>query len=84
MLIILHHQALMEKVQHRAMKDAILEAEINPEEISYINAHGTSTEINDKFETLAIKKAFGVIHIKITVSSTKSMTGHLIRSSWCN
>ena len=41
------------------MKNAILDAEINPEEIGYINAHGTSTEINDKVETLAIKQAFG-------------------------
>lgn len=65
----------------RAMKDAIEEAQINPEEVSYINAHGTSTELNDKFETLAIKKTFGESAYKIPVSSTKSMTGHLLGAS---
>lgn len=63
---------------YRAMRDAINEAEINPEEITYINAHGTSTEINDKVETLAIKKALGDKYMKTFVSSTKSMTGHLL------
>ncbi|MGL4329703.1 MAG: beta-ketoacyl-[acyl-carrier-protein] synthase II, partial [Clostridium sp.] len=62
----------------RAMKNAILDAEINPEEIGYINAHGTSTEINDKVETLAIKQAFGNSYKDVAVSSTKSMTGHLL------
>ena len=62
----------------RAMKDAIDEAGIKPEEVSYINAHGTSTELNDKFETLAIKKAFGEEAYKVSISSTKSMTGHLL------
>jgi 3-oxoacyl-[acyl-carrier-protein] synthase II len=62
----------------RAMKDAIEEAGIKPEQVSYINAHGTSTELNDKFETLAIKKAFGDAAYKVPVSSTKSMTGHLL------
>ncbi|MDQ0148147.1 beta-ketoacyl-ACP synthase II [Eubacterium multiforme] len=62
----------------RAMLDAINEASIKKEEISYINAHGTSTPLNDKFETRAIKKAFGEEAYKIPVSSTKSMTGHLL------
>ncbi|MBU5590952.1 beta-ketoacyl-ACP synthase II [Clostridium sp. MSJ-4] len=62
----------------RAMEDAIKEAGINKDEISYINAHGTGTEYNDKFETLAIKRLFGDYAYKIPVSSTKSMTGHLL------
>jgi len=62
----------------RAMKDAMEEAGIRAGEVSYINAHGTSTELNDKFETLAIKKAFGDSAYKVAVSSTKSMTGHLL------
>jgi len=62
----------------RAMKDAMEEAGIKAEEVSYINAHGTSTELNDKFETLAIKKAFGDSAYKVAISSTKSMTGHLL------
>lgn len=57
---------------------ALEEAEINPEEINYINAHGTSTQLNDKIETLAIKKVFGDYAKKLAVSSTKSMTGHLL------
>lgn len=61
-----------------AMLEAIEEAGINKEEISYINAHGTSTEMNDRIETLAIKKAFGEYAYTIPVSSTKSMTGHLL------
>ncbi|OOM69992.1 3-oxoacyl-[acyl-carrier-protein] synthase 2 [Clostridium puniceum] len=62
----------------RAMEDAMKEAGIKAEEVSYINAHGTSTELNDKFETLAIKKAFGDSAYKVAISSTKSMTGHLL------
>lgn len=62
----------------RAMKDAMDEAGIKPEQVSYINAHGTSTELNDKFETLAIKNAFGEEAYKVPISSTKSMTGHLL------
>lgn len=62
----------------RAMKDAISEAGIKPEEVSYINAHGTSTELNDKFETAAIKAAFGEVAHNVPISSTKSMTGHLL------
>lgn len=63
---------------YRAMRDAIIDADIKPSEIGYINAHGTSTEINDKVETLAIKKAFGEASKDVYVSSTKSMTGHLL------
>ncbi|MBM7835522.1 beta-ketoacyl-ACP synthase II [Clostridium sardiniense] len=62
----------------RAMVEAMEEASIKPEEVSYINAHGTSTPLNDKFETVAIKRAFGDLAYKIPVSSTKSMTGHLL------
>ncbi|KEI01951.1 beta-ketoacyl-ACP synthase II [Clostridium botulinum] len=62
----------------RAMEIAIKDAEIDKSEISYINAHGTSTPYNDKFETAAIKNVFGEEAYKIPVSSTKSMTGHLL------
>lgn len=62
----------------RSMEDAIKEAGIKKEEVSYINAHGTSTPYNDKFETIAIKNVFGDYAYKIPVSSTKSMTGHLL------
>lgn len=62
----------------RAMNMAIADAHIKPEEISYINAHGTSTEYNDKFETMAIKKSLGDHAYKVAISSTKSMTGHLL------
>lgn len=59
---------------HRALKSA----SIAPEEVDYINAHGTSTEFNDKIETMAVKKLFGEHAYKLAVSSTKSMTGHLL------
>ncbi|MBM3244255.1 MAG: beta-ketoacyl-ACP synthase II [Candidatus Omnitrophica bacterium] len=62
----------------RAMRIALDDAELNPEDVSYINAHGTSTKLNDKIETLAIKKAMGDFAKKVAVSSTKSMTGHLL------
>lgn len=62
----------------KCMELAIKEGNIDKEEISYINAHGTSTPYNDKFETRAIKKLFGDFAYKIPVSSTKSMTGHLL------
>jgi len=62
----------------RCMKMAIDDAGIGIEEVGYINAHGTSTEYNDKFETAAIKTVFGEHAKKLAVSSTKSMTGHLL------
>jgi len=62
----------------RAMEIAISDANIRPEDIDYINAHGTSTPLNDKFETIAIKKVFKEHAYKLYISSTKSMTGHLL------
>ncbi|MEJ2235014.1 MAG: beta-ketoacyl-[acyl-carrier-protein] synthase II [Syntrophobacterales bacterium] len=62
----------------RCMQMAIDDAGIRPEEVEYINAHGTSTDLNDKFETQAIKTVFGEHSYKLAVSSTKSMTGHLL------
>ncbi|MDQ3131718.1 MAG: beta-ketoacyl-ACP synthase II [Acidobacteriota bacterium] len=62
----------------RVMLKAIKDAGITPEQIGYINAHGTSTPYNDKYETLAIKKTFGEHAYKLAVSSTKSMTGHAL------
>ncbi|WP_372846325.1 beta-ketoacyl-ACP synthase II [Pontiella sp.] len=63
----------------RGMKLAIQDAGLRPEDIDYINAHGTSTPLNDKGETLAIKKALGdELAYKVAVSSTKSMTGHML------
>jgi 3-oxoacyl-(acyl-carrier-protein) synthase len=60
------------------MFTALRHAGIKPEDIDYINAHGTSTELNDKFETMAIKKVFGEHAYKIAVSSTKGTTGHAL------
>jgi len=62
----------------RAMKRCLQNANINPEEVDYINAHGTSTPYNDRLETLAIKKVFGEHAYKLNISSTKSITGHLL------
>ena len=62
----------------RAMKMAINDAGLKAEEIDYVNAHGTSTEYNDKFETLAVKEVFGEHAYALAISSTKSMTGHLL------
>ncbi len=61
-----------------AMKNVVKEAGIEASDVSYINAHGTSTPYNDKFETGAIKKAYGDHAYKVAVSSTKGMTGHLL------
>jgi 3-oxoacyl-[acyl-carrier-protein] synthase II len=62
----------------RVMQRTLKDAGVNPEQVGYINAHGTSTPYNDKFETLAIKDTFGAHASKLAVSSTKSMTGHLL------
>ena len=62
----------------RAMALALGDAKLRPDQVQYINAHGTSTELNDKIETLAIKTTFGPAAKKVAISSTKSMTGHLI------
>ena len=62
----------------RVMQKTLKDAGIKPEQVGYINAHGTSTPYNDKFETLAIKDTFGEHAYKLAVSSTKSMTGHLL------
>ncbi|OHB71390.1 MAG: beta-ketoacyl-[acyl-carrier-protein] synthase II [Planctomycetes bacterium RBG_16_43_13] len=61
-----------------AISAALKDANIKPEHVSYINAHGTSTQLNDKTETLAIKKVFGNYAKKVPISSTKSMIGHLL------
>ena len=62
----------------RAMENAIAQASIEPKDIAYINAHGTSTHHNDLFETVAIKKVFGEHAKDVKVNSTKSMIGHLL------
>ena len=63
---------------YRVMLNAVTDAGIRPEQVDYINAHGTSTPYNDRFETMAIKRAFGEQAYKMAISSTKSMTGHLL------
>lgn len=62
----------------RAMKIALKDAGLKPEDIDHVNAHGTSTELNDKFETMAIKTVFGEWAKKLAISSNKSMIGHLL------
>jgi 3-oxoacyl-[acyl-carrier-protein] synthase II len=63
---------------YRVMLNTLADAKIQPEQVGYINAHGTSTDIGDKLETVAIKRAFGEHACKVAISSTKSMTGHLL------
>jgi 3-oxoacyl-[acyl-carrier-protein] synthase II len=63
------------------LKEALADARLNPGEIDYINAHGTSTAVNDSIETLAIKRTFGEDAYKVPISSTKSMMGHLIAAA---
>jgi len=63
---------------YRVMLNTLKDAGIQPQQVGYINAHGTSTDIGDKLETIAVKRAFGDHAYKVAVSSTKSMTGHLL------
>jgi len=63
---------------YRVMRNALRDAGIEPSAVQYINAHGTSTEVGDRAETIALKRAFGEHAKKLAVSSTKSMTGHLL------
>ncbi len=63
---------------YRAMQQTLADAGVAPEEVDYINAHGTSTPYNDKFETMAIKRLLGAHAYRAAISSTKSMTGHLL------
>jgi 3-oxoacyl-[acyl-carrier-protein] synthase II len=63
------------------IKMALHEARLKPEDIGYINAHGTSTQVNDRVETLAIKQVFGETAYRVPISSSKSMLGHLIAAA---
>ena len=63
---------------YRVMRNSMRDAGIEPHQVDYVNAHGTSTEVGDRVETVAIKRAFGDHAYKVAVSSTKSMTGHLL------
>jgi len=63
------------------MREALADARVNPEDVDYINAHGTSTSVNDSIETLAIKMTFADAAYRVPISSTKSMMGHLIAAA---
>jgi 3-oxoacyl-[acyl-carrier-protein] synthase II len=63
------------------MREALADARLDPSDVDYINAHGTSTDVNDKIETLAIKQTFGEAAYDVPISSTKSMMGHLIAAA---
>ncbi|PWU04897.1 MAG: beta-ketoacyl-[acyl-carrier-protein] synthase II [Terriglobia bacterium] len=63
---------------YRVMRNALRDASITPGQVQYVNAHGTSTEVGDRIETEALKRAFGEHAYKLAISSTKSMTGHLL------
>ena len=63
---------------YRVMQNTLHDAKVQPQHVGYVNAHGTSTDIGDRLETIAIKRAFGDHAYKLAVSSTKSMTGHLL------
>lgn len=79
-----YHIAALDPEGHGAMRSmgwALQDAHMNPEDIQYINAHGTSTQTNDKMETLAIKNIFGEHAYNIAVNSTKSMMGHALGGS---
>ena len=65
----------------RAMNIALSKAHIKPDEVDYVNAHGTSTPMNDKYETMALKSVFSEEAYNLSISSTKSMTGHLLGAS---
>ena len=63
---------------YRVMSNTLADAQVSPEQVKCINAHGTSTQFNDKLETMAIRRLFGEHADQVAVSSTKSMTGHLL------